>query len=213
MCGNKNKSLSTKSGLYGGWAINSKFCTVEKALIWADVWELTLAWWTIIRLLLFVFQISPKKLWCTTQDWPSYVAEVEQSPHDQFYRRNKRPFSSKRFFHKQLSLEWLDFENLHGGLLFCFGIKRIDLWFVTWRSYKRLLKHRHRIFPTTRTFSLTIVKLCGIQWEQIFFTARCSCNIECMLVEEIPKDNNLTICHVTIWHYQFTASMLTFAVF
>ena len=131
MCGNKNKSLSTKSGLYGGWAINSKFCTVEKALIWADVWELTLAWWTIIRLLLFVFQISPKKLWCTTQDWPSYVAEVEQSPHDQFYRRNRRPFSSKRFFHKQLSLEWLDFENLHGGLLFCFGLIRIGPWFVT----------------------------------------------------------------------------------
>ena len=28
-----------------------------------------------------------------------------------------------------------------------------------------------------------IVKLCGIQREQIFFTARCSCNIECMYVQ------------------------------
>ena len=42
---------------------------------------------------------------------------------------------------------------------------------------------------------------CPIQGEQIFFTAKCSCTIECMLVAEMPK--NGTICHMTILNYQF----------
>ena len=57
MCSNKKKS-----GLYGGWPINSMFWPIKKALLWADVWEFALPWWTIIRLLLFVFRISPKNL-------------------------------------------------------------------------------------------------------------------------------------------------------
>ena len=40
---------------------------------------------TMIRLLLFVIRISSKKLWCTTQHWPYNVAQVKQSPHDQFW--------------------------------------------------------------------------------------------------------------------------------
>ena len=36
MCG---KSLDAKSGLFGGWAINSTFWSVNKALNWADVWD------------------------------------------------------------------------------------------------------------------------------------------------------------------------------
>ena len=58
------------------------------------------------HLFLFVFRISPKKLWCTTtQNLPCNVAQVEQSLHDQFCRRNRRPFASKCSFHKQLSLD------------------------------------------------------------------------------------------------------------
>ena len=60
MCGNKNKSLGAKSRLYGGWPINSRFWPVKMALVWADVWELALSWCRMIRLLLFVFRISPK---------------------------------------------------------------------------------------------------------------------------------------------------------
>ena len=43
----------------------------------------------------------------------------------------------------------------------------VDLW----RSYTRLLHQ------SIRTFFWAIVKLCGIQWEQIFLR---SCNIECI---------------------------------
>ena len=42
---------------------------------------------------------------------------------------------------------WLVFEDPHGGLLFCFGLIRIDTWFVKW-CYKRFLKQRDRIFLT-----------------------------------------------------------------
>ena len=60
MCGNKEKSLGVK--LYGGWPINSTFWPVKKTLVWTDMWEPALSWWTMIRLLLFVFRISPKTL-------------------------------------------------------------------------------------------------------------------------------------------------------
>ena len=123
---NKKKSLGAKSGLCEGWAINSMFWPVKKALNWADVRELALALWTMIRLFLLVFRISPKKLWCTTQNWPCNVAQVVQSLHDLFCRL----FASKCLSHKQLSLD-LDFEGPHDGLLFCFGLIRIDLCFVT----------------------------------------------------------------------------------
>ena len=38
-CGNKEKSLGAKSGLYGGWRINLTFWPVNKVLIWAEVWK------------------------------------------------------------------------------------------------------------------------------------------------------------------------------
>ena len=38
-------------GLYGEWPINSTFWPVKKALGWADVWELALSWWPMIRLI------------------------------------------------------------------------------------------------------------------------------------------------------------------
>ena len=61
------------------------------------------------------------------------------------------------------------------------------------------------LYQSTRASFRAIVKLCGIQREEIFFTASCSCNIECMLVEDMPSLGlYLTICHMLIWHYQFT---------
>ena len=44
-------------------------------------------------------------LWCSTQNLSSYDPQVEQSPHYQFCRRNRQPFASKYFFHKQLLLD------------------------------------------------------------------------------------------------------------
>ena len=62
MCGNKEKSLGAKSGLCGGWPLNSTFWPVEKALVWAVVLKLALSWFKMTRLLLFVFRISPNTL-------------------------------------------------------------------------------------------------------------------------------------------------------
>ena len=108
MCGNKNKSLGAKSGLYGGWPINSTFWPVKKAPVSADVWELALLWWTMIRLLLFVFRISTKNL--GKQNWPSYNAQVGQLRHDQFFGL---------------------FSKTHTVDCCCFGLICIDPWFVT----------------------------------------------------------------------------------
>ena len=141
--------MGLKSGLCGGWPINSTFWSVKKALISAVVWEHALSCWTMIRLLLFVFSnFTEDKLRGSTQKWSSYVAEVEQLLHDQFCRRNGRPFASKCFFHKQLPLD-----------LAC--LQRPTWWTVVllrahtqrsmichlWQSLKRLLKHSHCIFP------------------------------------------------------------------
>ena len=59
--------------------------------------------------------------------------------------------------------------------------------------YRRVSKHRDRIFKAflstnrNETFFGAIDKFCGIQREQIFLTIKCSCNIECMLVQLMPK--------------------------
>ena len=50
----------------------------------------------------FLRRFQANKLWCNTQNWPSYDAQVERSPHDQFGRRNMQPSASKCFFHEQL---------------------------------------------------------------------------------------------------------------
>ena len=68
-----------------------------------------------------------------------YVAYVEQSLHDQFCRRNRRPFASKCFFHEQLSLNlaclrrstWWDV------VLFRAHTHR-SMICLLWRSYNRL---------------------------------------------------------------------------
>ena len=53
------------------------------------------------------------------------------------------------------------------------------------------------LHQSTRTFFWAVVKLCGFQREQIFFTARCSCNIECIPVEEMSKELIMQDRHAT----------------
>ena len=100
MCGNKKKSLSAKSRLCGGWLIHSTFWPVKKTLIWADVRELALPLWTMIRRF---SNFSKEIVVWTTQNWPCIIAQVEQSLNPS--RRNRRPFASKCFLQKQLSLD------------------------------------------------------------------------------------------------------------
>ena len=59
---NKKMSFGAKSGLYGGWLIKSMFWLLKNAVVWADMWELALSWWRVIRLRWSIFLIS----WKTT---------------------------------------------------------------------------------------------------------------------------------------------------
>ena len=43
---------------------------------------------------------------------------------------------------------WLWFEDSHGGQLFCFGLIRINSWFITFDDLISLSKDRDRISPT-----------------------------------------------------------------
>ena len=56
--GNKKKSFRAKSGLYSGWLIKSMFWVLKMAVVWADMWELALSWWRVIRLWRLGFLIS-----------------------------------------------------------------------------------------------------------------------------------------------------------
>ena len=126
---------------------------VKKALISVDVWELALSWWTKIRLLLFVFRIYPKTKTLGKQIVVCHldftVLRCSLSPHDQFCRKSRRPFASKWFFHKQLSLDLA-------------RVQRPTRWTVAlfwshthrsmirhlWLSFKHILRHRHCSFAT-----------------------------------------------------------------
>ena len=67
-----------------------------------------------------------------------------------------------------------------------------------WRCYKRLLKHRQGIFPTYlctnqhEPFFERLSNCAGSNEDISFFTAKCSCNIECMLVGEMFKDGSIS---------------------
>ena len=58
--GNKKKSFGAKSGPYGEWLIKLMFWVLKNVVVWADVWQLALSWWRVIRLQRLVFLISCK---------------------------------------------------------------------------------------------------------------------------------------------------------
>ena len=74
---------------------------------------------------------------------------MEQWPHDQFYRTNRRPSALKCFFHQQLSLDLARLWRPTRWTIVLFRAHtHIFMIRLLRRSYKRLLKHRERIFPT-----------------------------------------------------------------
>ena len=117
MCGNKKISLGAKCG---GWPIISTF--------WDDLREFShchCEQW-------FVFSCSYFKFLQRNCGVPLRIDRAMLLK----WNSRRRPFVSKCFFHKQLSLD-----------LTC--LRRSTWWTVyhLWRACKRLLKHRHRIFP------------------------------------------------------------------
>ena len=95
-------------------------------------------------------------------------------------------------FHKQLSLHLARLQRPTRWTVVLLLI-RIDPWLVTcddlinvfWST--AIVFFQHFFTPNDINLFWPIVKLCEIQRQQIFLTAWCSCNIEFMLVEEMPK--------------------------
>ena len=104
--------------------------------------------------------------------------------------------ASKCLFHEQLSMDLARVQRpTRWTVAFFRAHTHESIIRHLWRSYKRLLRQRHRFCPG---FLYTdrhepFFRVCQIVWEQIFFTASCSCNIECMLIEEeMPKDVSIS---------------------
>jgi len=126
----------------------------------------------------FLQRLQANKLRCTAQ---------KESPLKKFYRKIRRPLALKRFFHEQLSsdLARLRRPMRSSWLVTCDGFINV-LWNTAIVLYQNFFAPIHTVFFCSG---------CQIVRDQTrtnFFTARCSCNIECMLVEELPKDASIS---------------------
>jgi len=122
---------------------------------------------------LFVFRISPKT---SGKQIVVYHSNVKVATWPVLPRKQATICFEELFPRTTLNLAGL--RRLTGGFLFFF------FW-----ALKRLF------IPVHTSLFWAIVKFCGIQWEDTFLTARCSCTIEWMLVEKIPTNACLTACH------------------
>ena len=145
---------------------------------------------------------------CTTQHWPSYDTEMEQSPHDQFCRRNRPALASKWFFHKKLLL---DLARVQRPTRWTVALFRTHTHrsMIRHGSYKRLLKHRHRIFPTflCTNWQVPFLSDCQIVWDP---TRRKPFYGQMFMQYWMYAGGRnaqgclqLTVCQMTILHYLF----------
>ena len=234
-------------GLYGGWPINSTFSKRSKRRCVEPMCESSHCpgeHWFVFSCSFFEFRLGlhANKSCCTTQNWPCNVAQVEQSSHDQFCRRNSVPFDSSSLVrssnfsadYRQTNcgvilridrptlLKWnsrhmINFVEKIGDhlwsasyTLFGFGSSSkthtVNCCFVS-GSYAQihnsspvtilqtLFVAPHRIFPTFLCTNRQepFLSVSGIQQEEKFIMAmQYSCNIEGMLVEEMPKDSSIS---------------------
>ena len=131
---------------------------------------------------------------CAVSLWID-LSTMEQSPHDQFCRRNRRPSASKCFFNKQLSLDLGWVQRPYAGLLLCFGLIRTNPWFVTCDDLINLssgiaiIFFQHLFIPIDMNLFLSVCEIVRDSTRANLFRARCSCNIECMLLGEMPNDS------------------------
>jgi len=141
------------------------------------IWCMRLLWCTMILHLLLVFRIRIN-LCCTTQKWPSYVAQAEPSPHNKFCRRNRRSFASKCFFHEQISLELARLRGPSRSIAVFFrDHEHRSMIRYLWLPYKCPFKHRIVFFQNfcapfhTNPF-WAVAKLCVIHREQTVVAVR-----------------------------------------
>ena len=180
------------------------FSVLKKSLVWADVWELALSWWRMIRLRRLVALTFPKT---SGKQIVVYHSEL-------IVRRctNDTVAACHKVFRKKqvtICFEVLHARTTFGG--FC----------LSWKTHTvdcRLLSGSHAEIhdssPVTIPqacfeaslpyfFSISLdqstlasfwafVKLCGIQREHIYLTAKFSFNIQCMLVPLKSKDVSIS---------------------
>ena len=191
--------IKISQGLYSRWLIKSMFWVLQNAVVWADVWELALSWWRMIRLLRLVFLIS----WKTTgQQMAVYHSEfnvlrcssgtIATFP---VFPKNRQSFAWKCFVCEKLLLDLTHLETpIQSAAVYFQAHTRKSTIHNLPQCHRRVSKQRDPIFGAFLSpnrprafFFWAIDKLCEIQCEQIFLTFKCSCNIECMLVPLMPK--------------------------
>ena len=145
---------------------------LKNAIVWADVWELALSWWRVIRLRRLVFLL----LLCTIQNSLLCVVLVVRLRHVQFFRKNRQSFSWKCFVRKQLLLDLAHLETpiQSTAVYFRAHTRKFTIHHLSLRI-RRVSKPRNRIFGAFLSTN---------RHDPFFerFTVKCSCNIECMLV-------------------------------
>ena len=88
---------------------------------------------------------------------------------------------------------WLILKHPYSQRLFTFGLIRVNPRFIIchgiidvfWSTAIVFVKHFFQ--PIDKSFFWAIDKLWRVQCEQIFFTVKFLCNIECILVLTMPK--------------------------
>ena len=104
-------------------------------------------------------------------------------------------------------------EDPYNRPLFCFRLMCIDLWFINcvgiisslWCTLKYFVSISFH--QSTRVFFRVFVRLYGIPHEQIFFMAKCSCNILLMPIMLMSKD--ISISRYVTWRSCFIRSIFS----
>ena len=171
---------------------------LKNAVVWVDVWELALSWWKVICLRWLVSLIS----WKTTgKQMGVYHSEltilrwfsgtIATCP--VFPKKTGNHLLGSASCSSNFCSIWLILKHPYSLLLFTFGFIRVNPRFITCHDVINVFRSIANVFlehffrPIDTNLLWAIDKLCRIQYEQIFLTVKCSCNIKCMLVPLMPK--------------------------
>ena len=194
---NKKKSFDAKAGLYGGWLIKSMFWVLKNTVVWADVWELALSWWRVIRLRRLVFLIS----WKTTgKQMVVYHSKLT------VLRCSSGTIAACPVFPKKQVNRWLEVLcaratfvgfgsswNAHTGP-YPYGLIRVNLRFITCHDVIDLFRSTAIVFlehffrPIDTRLFLSDWQIVWHPMRRKFFDSQMFMRyIECMLVPLMPK--------------------------
>ena len=159
----------------------------------------------MIRLILLVFQISPKTLGNNIVVYHSKLTAVRCSSgtiaHDQFCSRNRLPLAAKWVFHRQISM---NLAQVQRPTRCTDALLHTDPFVIC----------DDRIFPT---FSTPIdrnlfLSVCEIERDptrtNLFYSQVFTQNIIYAGERNAQGCLYLTVCHMTILHYQFTHAII-----